>query len=75
MRDEHSLVDTYPEAIRRLWLLFLSWSTLASKRGSATVYQIVAHKGTRKYGRHGTQYTDKTRCQGTKNATHRPQRK
>ena len=48
MRDESDIKEKYPEAIRRLWKLFLSWSTLASKRGSATVYQIVAHKGTRK---------------------------
>lgn len=50
IRDSPSLPgDKYPESIIRLWKLFLSWSTLASKRGSATCYQIVAHKGTRKF--------------------------
>jgi len=37
----------YPTSLKNLWSIFLAWSTLASKRGSATCYQIVAHKGTR----------------------------
>ena len=45
IRDSPSLPAKYPGSIIRLWKLFLSWSTLASKRGSATCYQIVAHKG------------------------------
>ena len=39
----------YPTSLKNLWSIFLAWSTLASKRGSATCYQIVAHKGTRAY--------------------------
>jgi cyclopropane fatty-acyl-phospholipid synthase-like methyltransferase len=50
MRDHKALPkDKYPESIIRLWKIFLAWSTLASGRGTATCYQIVAHKGTRAF--------------------------
>jgi len=34
----------YPDRLKRLWDIFLAWSTVASGIGSATCYQIVAHK-------------------------------
>jgi len=33
-------------SLNRLWELFLAWSVIASGQGSATCYQIVAHKNT-----------------------------
>jgi len=34
----------YPDRLKRLWEIFLAWSTVAAGIGSATCYQIVAHK-------------------------------
>jgi len=34
----------YPDRLKRLWEIFLAWSTIAAGIGSATCYQIVAHK-------------------------------
>ena len=36
----------YPDRLKRLWDIFLAWSVVASGIGSATCYQIVAHKNT-----------------------------
>ena len=33
-------------SLNRLWEIFLGWSVIASGQGSATCYQIVAHKNT-----------------------------
>jgi len=42
----------YPAgSLSRLWELFLAWSTVAAGIGSATCYQIVAHKNEYKYPR------------------------
>lgn len=35
---------SYPDRLKRLWEIFLAWSTVAAGIGSATCYQIVAHK-------------------------------
>jgi len=35
---------SYPSRLKRLWELFLAWSTVAAGIGSATCYQIVCHK-------------------------------
>jgi len=37
--------------LSRLWEIFLSWSTIAAGQGSATCYQIVAHKNKYDYPR------------------------
>jgi len=37
---------SYPLRLKRLWDIFLAWSVIASGIGSATCYQIVAHKNT-----------------------------
>jgi len=37
---------SYPDRLKRLWDIFLAWSVVASGIGSATCYQIVAHKNT-----------------------------
>jgi cyclopropane fatty-acyl-phospholipid synthase-like methyltransferase len=44
-KNAPTLAAVYPTSLTNLWSVFLAWSTLASKRGSATCYQIVAHKG------------------------------
>jgi len=42
-KDSPALAS-YPPRLKRLWELFLAWSVMASGIGSATCYQIVAHK-------------------------------
>jgi len=39
-------MKSYPGRLKRLWEIFLAWSTVAAGIGSATCYQIVAHKNT-----------------------------
>ena len=34
----------YEPRLKRLWDIFLAWSVIAAGQGSATCYQIVAHK-------------------------------
>ena len=41
-------------SLNRLWEIFLAWSVIASGQGSATCYQIVAHKNTRPPSLHRT---------------------
>ena len=41
----------YPASLCRLWRLFLAWSTVASRRGTATCWMIACHKGTDKFDR------------------------
>jgi len=41
----------YPARLKRLWEIFLAWSTIAAGIGSATCYQIVAHKNTYSFPR------------------------
>merc|ERR1719478_279892 len=44
-KDTEQLAS-YPERLKRLWEIFLAWSVVASGIGSATCYQMVAHKNT-----------------------------
>ena len=41
---ESKAMKKYPEALHRLWKIFLAWSVIAAGQGSATCYQIVSHK-------------------------------
>jgi len=41
----------YPAFLCNLWTIFLGWSVVASGVGSATCYQIVAHKNTYEFPR------------------------
>lgn len=45
------IVEKYGEAWFRKWQWFLAWSVISPEQGSATCYQIVAHKNTRSYDR------------------------
>lgn len=51
MKNEHEIIKKYPSSLCRLWRLFLAWSTLASRRGSATCWMITSHKVTDKFDR------------------------
>ena len=45
LKNKASLDQTrYPERLQRLWEIFLAWSVIAAGQGSATCYQMVAHK-------------------------------
>jgi len=37
---------SYPDRLKRLWEIFLAWSTVAAGIGSATCYQMACHKNT-----------------------------
>ena len=41
----------YPAKLKRLWELFLAWSTVAAGIGSATCYQIACHKNSYSFPR------------------------
>jgi len=49
-KDKPAL-KSYPDRLKRLWEIFLAWSTVAAGIGSATCYQIVAHKNTYSFPR------------------------
>ncbi|ORX44454.1 S-adenosyl-L-methionine-dependent methyltransferase [Hesseltinella vesiculosa] len=44
MKNRDSLRAKYPDRLIRIWDIFLAWSTIISRQGSATCYQIVAAK-------------------------------
>lgn len=45
------VVEKYGEKAWRTWEMFLAWSTIISRQGSATCYQIVCHKNTNRFDR------------------------
>jgi len=51
MKNKGNLPSTYPSRLKRLWDIFLAWSVIAAGIGSATCYQIVAHKNCYTYPR------------------------
>jgi len=44
MRNEPEISKKYSAPLCRLWRLFLAWSTIASRRGTATCWMITCHK-------------------------------
>lgn len=50
-REEITENPKYGDRLFRLWEFFLAWSTVAAGQGSATCYQIVAHKNKYDYPR------------------------
>jgi len=50
-REEITENPKYGDRLFRLWEFFLAWSTVAAGQGSATCYQIVAHKNKYEYPR------------------------
>ena len=53
MKPEHKeeMVAKYGERLWRVWEFFLAWSTVISRQGSATCYQITCHKNSNKFAR------------------------
>ncbi|KAI3646232.1 hypothetical protein MP228_009160 [Amoeboaphelidium protococcarum] len=53
MKPENKSMITakYGERAWREWEFFLAWSTIISRQGSATCYQLVCHKNTNKFDR------------------------
>jgi cyclopropane fatty-acyl-phospholipid synthase-like methyltransferase len=53
MKPEHKekIVAKYGERWWRVWEFFLAWSTIISRQGSATCYQIVCHKNSSRFDR------------------------
>lgn len=53
VKPEHKayIVDKYSERAWREWEFFLAWSAVVSRQGSATCYQIVAHKNSNEFDR------------------------
>ncbi|KAF9917669.1 hypothetical protein BGZ65_012774 [Modicella reniformis] len=55
MANKDSITATYGKRWFRTWEIFLAWSTIISRQGSATCYQIVAHKNLNAFDRTGLQ--------------------
>lgn len=49
--NEKAIVKKYGDTWFRKWSWFLAWSVIASEQGSATCWQIVAHKNTNTFDR------------------------
>ncbi|KAF9578787.1 hypothetical protein BGW38_005248 [Lunasporangiospora selenospora] len=55
MSNKDEITAKYGKRWFRTWEIFLSWSTIISRQGSATCYQIVAHKNQNAFDRTGLQ--------------------
>ncbi|KAI9024709.1 S-adenosyl-L-methionine-dependent methyltransferase [Hyaloraphidium curvatum] len=44
MKNQDKMQAKYGQKWLRIWNIFLAWSTIISRQGSATVYQFVCHK-------------------------------
>ncbi|KNE67694.1 hypothetical protein AMAG_12428 [Allomyces macrogynus ATCC 38327] len=53
IRNRAVMSERYGERLTRVWEVFLAWSTIISRQGSATCYQIVAHKNLNQFKREG----------------------
>lgn len=51
MHNKEKVIAVYGERWFRTWEVFLSWSTIISRQGSASCYQIVAHKNRNAFDR------------------------
>ena len=49
--NKDKIVKKYSEHWFRKWSWFLAWAVIASEQGSATCYQIVAHKNNNAFDR------------------------
>ncbi|KAI6121181.1 cyclopropane fatty acid synthase domain-containing protein [Pisolithus sp. B1] len=48
---EMKVVEKYGERWYRIWVFFLAWSTIISRQGSASVFQLTLHKNLNAYHR------------------------
>ncbi|KAJ3272120.1 hypothetical protein HK104_004535 [Borealophlyctis nickersoniae] len=51
MKNKDMIVEKYGVRWFRIWEFFLAYSTIVSRQGSATVYQIVSHKNLNSFDR------------------------
>lgn len=51
LKSRETIQPKYGENLYRLWTFFLAWSVIASGQGSATCYQLLAHKNTYTFNR------------------------
>jgi len=51
MKNKDSIISKYGLGWFRKWEVFLAWSTVVARQGSATCYQIVAHKNSNGFDR------------------------
>lgn len=51
MKNKDAMKAKYGEKLVRIWEIFLSWSVIASRQGSATCFQITANKNRNSYDR------------------------
>ncbi|KAI9206598.1 S-adenosyl-L-methionine-dependent methyltransferase [Polychytrium aggregatum] len=51
MNNKTEMTNKYGVRWFRCWELFLAWSTIIARQGSATAYQIVCHKNLNKFDR------------------------
>ncbi|ORY97447.1 S-adenosyl-L-methionine-dependent methyltransferase [Syncephalastrum racemosum] len=51
MKNKESLRGKYGDRLVRVWEIFLSWSVIASRQGSATCFQIVCNKNRNAFDR------------------------
>ncbi|KAI9175635.1 hypothetical protein H9P43_005999 [Blastocladiella emersonii ATCC 22665] len=49
--NREAMVEEIGERWVRIWDVFLAWSTIIARQGSATCYQILAHKNLNKFDR------------------------
>ena len=50
-QSREAITLKYGQRWYRLWLFFLAWSVISPEQGSASCYQIVAHKNTKQFDR------------------------
>ncbi|OZJ05087.1 hypothetical protein BZG36_01376 [Bifiguratus adelaidae] len=53
MKNKDQIISKYGKRWFRIWEIFLAWSTIISRQGSATCYQITAHKNLNAFDRAG----------------------
>jgi cyclopropane fatty-acyl-phospholipid synthase-like methyltransferase len=51
LKNKNTIVKKYGMRWYRIWEIFLAWSTIISRQGSATCYQIIAHKNSNAFDR------------------------
>ncbi|RIA89215.1 Mycolic acid cyclopropane synthetase-domain-containing protein [Glomus cerebriforme] len=51
LKNKDTITEKYGKRWYRIWEIFLAWSTIISRQGSATCYQIVAHKNLNAFDR------------------------
>jgi len=51
MKNKDKIIGAYGKRWFRIWEIFLAWSTIIARQGSATCYQIVCHKNINSFDR------------------------